>query len=135
MKKVFLVVIVLFFSSMMYSFTTPKTIHSKTNKVIKPFVSTQSEHHYVFNNTYIGTFDGCRVYFTGTITFCDDGTYFFQDGCYVDIDCRPRIYIVARINEDRTMVISSTYKSEKELSNDESAIMDRLLLVLVQTLE
>lgn len=139
MKKIFFAAFVLFVSFTMYGFTTFKTIHNKSNKIAGTLISKEIDHHFVFNNTYIGTLDGCKVFFTGTITFCEDGTYFFQDDSYLVVDCRPNIITVsARISEDRSTVISSTYidqETEEELGVEESVKIDGYLLVLVNTIK
>ncbi len=97
-----------------------------------------TDHHFVFNNTFIGTYHGCSVYFTGTITFCEDGTYIVQQGSYLNIDCRPKINIMmARISQDKETIIYSNYldtKNNQVLNIKESELIDKIILKFIQKL-
>ena len=96
------------------------------------------DHHFVFNNTFIGTYQGCNVYFSGTITFCEDGSYIIQEGSYLDIDCRPRVNIMmARISKDKESIIYSSYldtKTNQILNIKEAELIDKIILNFFQKL-
>ena len=117
---------------------TRNSDNKKINNLNQTLNLRTKDHHFVFNNTFIGTYQGCSVYFTGTITFCEDGTYIIQQGSYLDIECRPRVNIMmARISQDKETIIYSSYldtKTNQILNIKDSELIDKIILKFIQKL-
>lgn len=97
--------------------------------------------YWYFDNTFVGYFQGCRIYATGLITMRDDGSYTLSPDFSFRAECTfHRISATAVVNAERTEVISSLYintdeEPSQELTADESREMDGVVLTMVQNLK
>lgn len=122
------------------SFLEHETPKSKTTN--RPTIGNQfGVLYWYFDNTFVGYFQGCRIYATGLITIRDDGSYTLSPDFAFRAECTfHTISASAVVNSERTEVTSSLYintdeEPYQELNADESREMDDVVLTMVQNLK